>query len=88
MLYTVILPQIEQFKPGQIKPQQEILRQIQDRWNPPFTVENIHFQHDPDWNLQVMSIKCAHDRNHPVWQVTGVLFGWSQLTPTLMGFAL
>jgi hypothetical protein len=88
MLYSVILPDISQFKPGQIRPQQEILRQILDRWNPPLKVENVLFTHDPDWNLRIMSIQCAHDQNHPVWQVTGVLFGWAQATPILMGIAL
>jgi hypothetical protein len=32
--------------------------------------------HDPEWKYRVMSIQCAHDENHPVWKVAGLLSRW------------
>jgi hypothetical protein len=48
---------------------------------PQFIIENIRFEHDPDWRNNVASIQCAHDLNHWVWKATAVAFGVAQAAP-------
>jgi len=35
-----------------------------------FTIENIRFVHDPDWNRQFFSLQSARDGGNWFWKVT------------------
>lgn len=41
---------------------------------PEFKIENIRFQHDPDWDKRFFSIQSAHSANHWVWKATRVVW--------------
>jgi hypothetical protein len=38
-----------------------------------FTIENIRFEHDPQWRNRFFSIQSARDANHWVWKATRVI---------------
>jgi hypothetical protein len=40
---------------------------------PDFVIENIRFEHDPNWNKRFLSIQSAHDGNHLIWKATKVV---------------
>jgi hypothetical protein len=42
-----------------------------------FKLENIRFNHDPDWNKRIFSIQAAHDGKIWFWRATRVIVGWS-----------
>lgn len=41
---------------------------------PPFIIENVRHEFDPNWRENMMSIQSAHDLNHWVWKATAVAF--------------
>lgn len=49
-------------------------RQKKAATEPEFVIENIRFDHDPNWRNKFFSIQSAHDHNHWVWKVTAVVW--------------
>ena len=39
---------------------------------PEFKIENVRFEHDPDWNTRLFSIQSARDGNHVVWRAARI----------------
>lgn len=44
---------------------------------PDFVIENVRFEHKPNWNKKFFSIQSAHDGAHPVWKATKIV--WASL---------
>ena len=40
---------------------------------PEFVIENIRFDHDPEWRYRLFSLQSAHDGNHWFWKATKVV---------------
>jgi hypothetical protein len=38
-----------------------------------FTIENIRFTHDPNWNKRIFSLQAAHDGETWFWRATHVM---------------
>lgn len=57
-----------------LKSQFEIWREEKEQHAEKWTPVNIRFAHDPDWRSNLISIQCARDGNHVVWQTTRVLY--------------
>ena len=45
-----------------------------------FTIENIRFIHDPDWNRRLFSLQAAHDGKTWFWGTVHVVAGWGMLS--------
>jgi hypothetical protein len=45
-----------------------------------YTIENIRFSHDPDWNKRIFSLQAAHDGKVWFWRATHVIAGWGVLS--------
>lgn len=41
---------------------------------PEFKIENIRFEHDPNWDKRFFSIQSAHNANHWVWKATRIIW--------------
>lgn len=41
---------------------------------PDFVIENIRFDHKPDWDKKFLSIQSAHNGSHWVWKATRVVW--------------
>ena len=55
---------------------QEWYRQLEDTWNPPYEIPNIHFHyyHDDFFNRH-LSIRAARDwKHHPFWFYIAMMF--------------
>jgi hypothetical protein len=39
-----------------------------------FIIENIRFEHDPEWRNRAFSIQSARDANHWIWKATRIVF--------------
>ena len=46
-----------------------------------FPIENIRFQHDPNWNRRIFSIQAAHDGANFFWGAVRVLVAWDIFGP-------
>lgn len=46
-----------------------------------FQIENIRFQHDPNWNRRIFSIQAAHDGTNFFWGAVRVLVVWDIFGP-------
>ena len=67
-----------------VKPQEQIRpawheewwQRLEDKWNPPFELPNIHFHyHHEDFFNRHISIRAARDwKNHPFWFYVACLF--------------
>jgi hypothetical protein len=51
----------------------KIIRQGQIKREEKFVIENVRFEHDPQWRTRFLSIQCAHDGDHPVWAAAHVI---------------
>jgi hypothetical protein len=52
-----------------------------------FKIENIRFQHDPNWNKRIFSIQAAHDGTNFFWGAVRVLVVWD-LAPFAVAVAV
>jgi hypothetical protein len=78
-MFRIIIPQYYQVEVNKLRQQ---LDEAHTAWwkewkaqQPDFVIENIRFQHDPNWNKRILSIQCAHDGNHWIWKATKVVWG-------------
>lgn len=49
-------------------------RMAKDAVEPKFIIENIEFEHDPNWNTRFLSIQSAHDGAHSIWRATRIVW--------------
>ena len=85
---NILIPKPEEQKEVRPSWHEEWYRRLENKWNPPFEIPNIHFHyyHDDFFNRH-LSIRAARDwRNHPFWFYIAVLFMLAQLA--VMGFGL
>ncbi|MBU6462060.1 MAG: hypothetical protein KGK01_09160 [Bradyrhizobium sp.] len=45
-----------------------------------YTIENIRFTHDPDWNKRLFSLQAAHDGKTWFWGTMHVVAGWGVMS--------
>jgi hypothetical protein len=45
-----------------------------------YTIENIRFIHDPDWNRRIFSLQAAHDGKGLFWGAVHVIAGWGMMS--------
>jgi hypothetical protein len=67
-----------------IRDQYQLWREEKERREPPFVVENVRFEHDPDWRSGFFSIQSARDCGHLGWQAVRVLYLGAALAPYLV----
>ena len=69
---------------------QEWYRRLEDQWNPPFELPNIHFHyHHEDFFNRHLSMKAARDwKNHPFWFYVACLLFLGQLAFAGVGIGL
>lgn len=53
---------------------------------PEFKIENVRFEHNPEWRSRFWSIQSAHDRGHWGWHIVGTLFFIAQWAAMFIGF--
>jgi hypothetical protein len=45
-----------------------------------FKIENIRFNHDPQWNKRIFSLQAAHDGKTWFWGSVHVVAGWGVMS--------
>ena len=85
----IIVPVIKQDERLNPTWQQEWYKRQEDRWNPPFVIDSIHFTNPDHYLAKRFSIRAARDWTHdPFWFYVAMLFFISQLTWTGFGVSL
>ena len=78
--YEFFLPATPQFQ--WLKDYSQHLRE-QAEAESGWKIENIRFEHDPEWNTRFLSIQSAHDGSHPVWAAAHI---FSNVAMPFFGF--
>ena len=75
MLYTasIIIPDVGQHEASEFLHPYLLEKYARAEAEAGWKIENVRFEHDPDWNKHFLSIQSAHDQNHPGWMVIGWL---------------
>lgn len=68
-----LIPLVQEDERLRPSSQQEILRALQEKWNPIYYPENVTFIHDEDWRQNIVSIQAAADWRGP-WQYVAIMF--------------
>jgi hypothetical protein len=64
-----------------VRDQYQLWREEKERREPPFVVENVRFEHDPDWRSGFFSVQSALDCKHLGWQAVRVLYFAAAVAP-------
>ena len=64
-----------------IDAQFRIILTEREKLEPEWKIDDVVFEHDPDWRDNVWSIQAAHDCNHLLWKAVRVLWFTSTLAP-------
>jgi len=67
----IVVPQVRKAEVGYYSFWQ--WQQEYEQAHPTPPIENIRFEHDPDWRMRGFSIQAAHDGSTPFWAATHVV---------------
>jgi hypothetical protein len=82
MAMNIIVPSVpHHVQQIQIRDQYEVWRVAFEQTQPKFVIENIHFEHDPEWRHSFVSLTYAGSGESYFWNGVGGLFviaqaGW------------
>lgn len=55
-------------------------RRAFDETQPTFEIENVRFDHDPEWRYRLLSMQSARDGNYFVWKIARQMVMLNSLT--------
>jgi hypothetical protein len=70
---TIIIPD-EAGRADWLDPYYEHWKEEKEATEPKFVIENVRFEHDPNWQMRTISISKARTGTGPVWGTVRILF--------------